>query len=494
MPAPNGMAVFATMLPTTLLVVLAAVGGLLGWRRPGLPPSFHRWLGALALVGAASAALVALRGVALSTNGVGLSAYAGGVVADRFSTYAVLLLCGTGLLAILTSGAAEARLGSRLPAYHALILTATAGGTILAVQVEMGMLVVGLGIVVISLVGIVAMEKTAEAPGVAAFRSLVSAGIALALMLYGLAIVYGATGSTDLAAVRGQFLHSAPLEGLGLALTLLGLAYLVGAPPLHHWMLQVASASSAAVAGAVVSLAVAAGGIALVRVMVSGFSATMHPWVVLAGVLGAAACLYPALLSVVAGSVRRLIGLGAGLQGGLVLSALVGSGRGSDLKPAGGVIVILFGLVVFVLAIQASFQAVARMEEDGIGGDLGGLRGLARRSPMAAALLSLGLAGLAGLPPLAGFLVRILVASSAVAGGYAWVAVAGVAASAIYAVAVLRWIGAAYVEDEELPVVLPRTPRLASVVGLACALCGVVAMLLAGPLLYAADGAASVLR
>ena len=446
-------------------------------------------------MGAAAAALVALRGVALSTNGVGLAAYAGGVVADRFSAYAVLLLCGTGLIAILTSGAAEERLGSRLPAYHALILTATAGGTILAVQVEMGMLVVGLGIVVISLVGIVAMEKTAEAPGVAAFRSLISAGVALALMLYGLAVVYGATGSTDLAAVRGHFLHSAPLEGLGLALTLLGLAYLVGAPPLHHWMLQVASASSGAVAGAVVSLAVAAGGgIALIRVTVSGYSATMHPWVVVAGVLGAAACLYPALLSVVAGSVRRLIGLGACLQGGLVLSALVGSGRGSDLKPSGGVIALLFGLVVFVLAIQASFQAVARMEEDGIGGDLAGVRGLARRSPMAVVLLSLGLAGLAGLPPLAGFLVRILVASSAVAGGYAWVAVAGVAASAIYAIAVLRWIGAAYVEDEELPPVVPHAPRLASVVGLACALFGVVALLLAGPLLYAADGAASVLR
>jgi NADH-quinone oxidoreductase subunit N len=228
--------------------------------------------------------------------------------------------------------------------------------------------------------------------------------------------------------------------------------------------------------------------------MVSGFSTTMHPWVVVAGVLGAAGCLYPALLSVVAGSVRRLIGLGACLQGGLVLSALVGSGLGGDYKPAGGVIALLFGLVVFVLAIQASFQAVARLEEDGIGGDLAGVRGLARRSPMAAVLLALGLAGLAGLPPLAGFLARILIASSAVAGGYAWVAAAGVAASAIYAITVLRWIAAAYVEDEELPAVLPRAPRLANVVGFACAAFGVVAMILAGPLLYAADGAASVLR
>jgi NADH-quinone oxidoreductase subunit N len=493
MPTPNGMAVFATMLPTTLLVALAAVGGLLGWLRPGLPASFHRWLGVLALAGAAAAALVAFHGVAL-TNGVGLAAYAGGVVADRFSTFAVLLLCGTGLLAILTSETAQERLGSRLPAYNALILTATAGGTILAVQVEMGMLVVGLGLVVISLVGVVAVEKTAEAPGVAAFRSLVSAGVALALMLYGLAIVYGATGSTDLAAVRGHFVHAAPLEGLGLALTLLGLAYLVGAPPLHHWMLQVASASGGAVAGAVVSLAVAAGGIALVRVAVSGFSTTMHPWVVVAGVLGAAGCLYPALLSVVAGSVRRLIGLGACLQGGLVLSALVGSGLGGDFKPAGGVIALLFSLVVFVLAIQASFQAVARLEVDGIGGGLAGVRGLARRSPWTAVLLCLGLAGLAGLPPLAGFLARILIASSAVAGGYAWVAVASAAASAIYAVTVLRWIAVAFVEDDELAVVVPSAPRLASAVGFACAVFGVLALILAGPLLYAADGAASVLR
>jgi len=493
MSAPNGMAVLATMLPTLLLLVLAAVAGLLGWLRPALPPSFHRWLGAEALVGAGAAALVTFHGVAL-TNGVGLAAYAAAVIADHFGTFAVLLLCATGLVAVLTSGAVQERLGSRLPAYHALVLTATAGGTVLAVQAEMGMLIVGLGIVVISLVGIVAAEKTAEAPGLAAFRSLVSAGVALALMLYGLAIIYGATGTTDLAAVRGQFVHSAPLEGLGLALTLLGLAYLVGAPPLHHWMLQVSAASTGAVAGAVVSLAVAAGGIALVRVMVSGFSATMHPWVVLAGVLGAAACLYPAPLSVVAGSVRRLIGLGACLQGGLLLSALVGSGLGSGGQSAGGVMAMLFALVVFVLAIQASFQAVGRLEADGIGGSMVGVRGLARRSPMTAALLSLGLAGLAGLPPLAGFLARILIASSAVAGGYAWVAAASVAASTIYAVTVLRWIAAAYVEDDELPVVAPAVPQLAGLVGAACAVFGVVATIVAGPLLYAADGAAFFLR
>lgn len=226
---PNGAAVFVTTLPTVLLLALAGVTALIGRVRPGLPASFHRWLSSIALVGAGAAAVITLDGLT-HTRGLGLAAYAGAVVADRMGVFAVLLLCATGLVAVLTSGAAAHRLGPRLPAFHALVLTATAGGTVIAVQWEMGMLVVGLGLLVISLVGLVALEKTAEAPGEVALRALAGGGVALALLLYGLAILYGATGSTDLAATAGLLVHAGPLEGLGLALTVLGLAYLVGAP------------------------------------------------------------------------------------------------------------------------------------------------------------------------------------------------------------------------------------------------------------------------
>jgi NADH-quinone oxidoreductase subunit N len=493
MPDPNGTALFATMLPTAMLVVAAALVALLGWFRPGLPASFHRWLASLALAGAGIAAVITFHALG-HTGGVGLIAYSGAVVADRFDAYAVLLLCGTGLIATLTSGAAAARLGPRIPAFQALVLTATAAGTVIALQWEMAMLVVGLAILVVSLVGMVALEKTAEPPGEAAFQALAAAGVALALLLYGLAIIYGATGTTDLAATRDLFVHAAPLEGLGLALTLFGLVFLVGAPPLHRWLLQVAAASSGAVAGAVISLAAAAGGVALVRVLVSGFGPSLRPWVVLAGVLAAVACLYPAILSLVADNVRRLIALGACVQGGLILTALVGSGLGKDFLSAGGVIALLFGLVVFVLALQVSFQAVARLDADEIGSRMDDLRGLGRRSPLTAALLALGLAGLAGLPPLAGVLARILIAETAVATGYAWVAVAVVVASVIYAVPVLRWIAVLLVEDDEQPVVESRAPLLTALVGGACAVFGVLALVLAGPLLFAANGAASALR
>ena len=486
---PNGTAVVATVLPSVLLLAIAAVGAFLGWRRPDLPVSFQRWLAAIGLVGAAFAALITLSGLT-KTSGVGLVAFSGGIVADRFAVYAELLLCAVGLLGMLGAGTAAQRLGRRAPAFHALVLTATAGGTIIAIQWEMGVLVAGTGLLVLSLVGLVALEKTASAAGEAALKQLAGAGAALALLLYGLAIVFGATGTTDLAATRPLFIRADSLEGLGLAMALLGLCYLVGATPLHRWLLQVANGSSGAVAAVVVSLGATAGGIALVRVMVSGFSATLRPWVLLAAVLAAIACLYPALLALASSGVRRLIGLGVSLQGGLLLTALLGSGIGGDHRSAGGVVALLFGLGVFALAALASFQAVGLLEAQGIGTDLRQLRGLARRAPGTAAVLALGLAALAGLPPLAGFIARLLIAETSVAGGFAWVAAASLVAWVVYAIPVLHFLAALFVDDEEAPPAAPSAQRLARVVATCCAVFGILASLLAGPILYAANGAA----
>jgi len=485
----NGHALVATLLPSALLLLTAAAIALLGWRRPALPAGFHRWLACIGLLGAAGGALITLSGLT-RTQGLGLVTLQGAVVADRFAVYAELLLCAVGLLGVLGAGTAQPRLHRRAPAFHALVLTATAGGTIIAIQWEMGMLLAGAGLLLLSLTGMVALEKTVPAAGEAALKQLAGAAVAFAVLAYGLAIVFGATGTTDLEATRGLLVHAAGLEGLGLAMTLLGLCYLVGATPLHLWLLQVIRGSSGGVAAVVVSLGTTAGAVALVRVMVSGFSDTLRPWVILAAVLAAIACLYPAVIALAVTDVRRLIGLGVSLQGGLLLTALLGTGIGGDHRLAGGVVAILFGSTVFALASLASLQAVGLLEAQGIGTTSEGLRGLSRRAPGTAALLCLGLAGLAGLPPLAGFIARVLVAESAVAGGFAWVAVASLAAWLLYAIPVLRCLAALFVEDDDAPVAAPAGYRLARFVATCCAVSGILASVLAGPMLYAAQGAA----
>ncbi len=482
---------FQALLPTTFLLLAALLSALSGWAWRAVPPLLHRLIGLAGLLAAIATTVITYRGIK-DIHGIGVAGFGGSIVADHFATFAITTLCAIGIVALIGSGLAAPRLGQRTPAYHSLVLTATAGGTILATQWEMAMLIVGLAVLVPSLVAIVALEKSGEGPAEAAFRQLVFAGIALAVLVYGLAMVYGATGSTDLATTRAGLAHaSAPLEGLGLSLTLLGLAYLLGAAPLHHGLLQVARASEGVVAGAVASLSVASGGIVLVRVFVSGFGADLRPWVVLAAVLAAIACLYPALVSLGSQTIRGLIGWGSSLQGGLLIAALVGSGLGIDGRPNGGVEALLFAIVAFVLAILVSFQAVAILESAGVGGRLSDLRGLARRSPLGAGLLTAGLCGLAGLPPLVGgFVARLLIGVSAVDARFAWLALAVVIASILYAIPVLRALAAMFVEDEEAPAAIMPAPRLARLGAATSAILGVLVAVLAGPLLYAADVAA----
>ena len=250
------------------------------------------------------------------------------------------------------------------------------------------MLIVGLALLIPSLVGLVALEKTADGPGEAALRQLVGAGVAVALLMYGLAIVYGATGTSDLAATRNLLPRgSGVLEGLGLALILVGLAYLIGAAPLHHWMVQVARHSQGAIAGSVIAMAGSAGGLTLVRVLVSGFSHSLRPWVVLAAVLAAIACAYPALLSLTATTVRGLVGLGACLQGGLPSPPWWDGDRDRREDQWRGERPPL-RTGTFVLAVLTSFLAVARLDADGIGSRIADVRGLSRRSPLGATLLA----------------------------------------------------------------------------------------------------------
>lgn len=494
MSVSGAPSLFQATLPTWVLLAGALLTALLGWRAERFPLWGHRVIGCLAAAGAIGAAVSVFHGIT-GTVGVALSAGSGAVVADRFATFAVILLCAVMLLAVLGSATAADRLGARMPAYHALLLTATAGGTVVAVQWEMGALIAGLALLVPSLAGMVALEKTAEGAGEAALGQVAAAGLSLGILLFGLSIVYGATGTTDLAVARTSLPHaSPPLEGLGLALTVLGLAFLIGATPFHRWMLEVARSSHGAVAGSVIALAVASGGVVLVRVLVSGFTASLRPWVVLAGVLAVVAALYPALVSLRATTLRRVIGLGVSLQGAFLLMALLGSGTGRDGRLEGGVVALLVGLAAFVVSALASYQALAILEGDGVGERVSDLRGLARRSPLAAGLLALGLAGLAGLPPLAGFLGRILIVQSAVAGGYPWVAVGVLAASVIYVIPVLRVLAAVFVEDDEAPAVVSDAPLLGRLTAAACAVLGVVVTLLAGPLTYAAHVAAASLH
>ncbi|MGI8847076.1 MAG: proton-conducting transporter membrane subunit [Candidatus Dormibacteria bacterium] len=483
-----------TLLPVALLLGSAAIIGAIGALRRGTHPGWYRAIAVVGLLGASAAGLNALYRMRFSPNFVGIDTMAGGILGDRFAVFAECAACGLAVLVILGASLGWVALHGRRAAFHSLVLTAAAAIALMANTREMAALLAAATLLVVALVGLAALTKADGRSIEATLKQLVLLGVALGLLAEGLAIIYGLTGSTDLARSRVAYGGGAAGEGLGLALCLLGAAGLLGAAPLHRWVVNAAEGLAPVTGAAVIGLGGFGGAVLLTRLTVSGFGPALRPWLSLATVVAAVATLAPALLALRVTDVRRLIGLLASLQAGLLLVAVLGSGPGGDHTPAAGATALLMGAVVFAVAAIGSMLAVGSLHVSGIASEIDSLRGLARRSPATAISLTIGLVALVGLPPLGGFLVRILIASSAVAAGYAWVALLGLLASALAAVAVIRFLVAVYVEDNEERAPLEAAPRMARIAVAACAVLGVMATLLAQPLLLLVNGASLALH
>lgn len=484
------LGIIVELLPTAMLLGTALFIALLAIVRPRSDVSVYRWLAVLGFAGALVASLIELYGMRLNNDGVGLVTFAGAILADRLDIYVDGVVCALGMLLSLGVSDAWREVHRRVPALYALLLGAAAGISLVVAEREMAALVTGVALLVVCLAGITALPKSQARPVEAALKQLVIVIAGVAVLLEGLALVYGATGSTDLARSRGAFSAGAGLEGLALALCLLGVCALLGAVPLHQWVVHAAEGLPGALAAAVLGLGGIGGAVALVRVTGSGFGAQMRPWIALASVVAAVATVHPAVMALRERDVRRLAGRLAVLQAGLLIAAALGSGLGGDGRPAGGLTALMLGAALFALATMTTFLACGALAGSGLSLELESLRGLGRRAPGEAISLTLGLAALAGLPPLAGFLARILIVQSVIAGGYAWVALVLVLTSVIAAVPVLRVISLVYVESGEEAVLTQGAPRIARLAIATAAILGVAATFLAQPLLAVASGGA----
>src|SRR5207244_2230715 len=159
----------------------------------------------------------------------------------------------------------------------ALLLIATAATAALAAERDMVTMFVTLETIVLCTTVITALVKTGEHGAEAAFKYIVEAGVTSAMLLYGFAILYGVTASTNLASVAGA-LHRAPAPAaLGVTLVVLALTFALGVFPLRQWVGRAAEALPAAAAGFLVTIGITAGAVAWVRTGVSGFGGDVRP-------------------------------------------------------------------------------------------------------------------------------------------------------------------------------------------------------------------------
>ncbi len=456
---------FAALLPVWVLAAaacLALVVDLL-WRRRGA--TVAAWT---ALVGTVAT------GVAVWTvRGVDQPVFSGMLLVDPFSSFFAALITGVTLVAILFSWDYVRRTDIHRGEYYGLMLFSALGMVLMAEAGDLLMIFLGLELMSLSLYVLAGFRRERAESSEAALKYFLLGAFASGFLLYGIALLYGATGTTNLERMAG-YLAGSPLAGsvlllVGAVLLLVGFAFKISAVPFHMWTPDAYEGAPTGVTAFMAAGAKAAGFAALVRV-----AAQVLPHVS----LDLGALLAPvAVLTIIVGNVVAI--LQNNLKRMLAYSSIAHAGYALVGVVAGGVAgnsAVLFYLVVYAARTMGAFGALTllgRGLDERV--DVRELGGVGRRHPALALLFTLFMIGLAGIPPTAGFAGKLFVFRAAVASGHTGLVVVAVLASVVSVYYYLRPVVVMYMQEPSgSPVEVSRS----GAAGLALALTALVTVVL----------------
>jgi NADH-quinone oxidoreductase subunit N len=376
--------------------------------------------------------------------------------------------------------------GGALPGFF---LLATVGAMLAASAGEIVSLFLAVELLAINLYVLSVLARRGLAPATAGLGYLVAGAASSALLLYGLALVFGLTGETQLRATGRAMATLGPNQPavlLALSLILGGSALRMGLLPVRWWPRGFESGVPLRVVMFVQSAGVVVAFAVFTRIAASTFASSRIPYAALFAGVAAVAMTGGNLLALMQASVRRLLVYSTIAQGGFALAAF------TDLKGLGPSALLVF-LVALALSNICAFAAVIAYARSVHSDAIRDLAGMSRSAPGLAIALAIALVSLVGLPPVAGFFGKLLILQAVVNGGYAWLAVVGVANIVFAAFGYLRVLRIAFVDPPVFEVVPARLDRgIQAAVSLSSL--GVVFMgLLLGPLYAAASYGAAAL-
>jgi NADH-quinone oxidoreductase subunit N len=430
---------------TGLVVLLSQAFTAKGKRSPSV---------ALSLAGLAAA----LASVWVIATGPALDAVtAGAVTADPLSLFLQALVLGIAAVAVLLSPSYLRANGMERGEYYALLLFSTVGMLGLVSSLELVAIFVALEIMSIALYGMAGMDRRRVRSQEAALKYFVTGAFASAFLLYGIALLYGASGSTQLEKVKRALAvlpaDTSALAVLGAAMLLVGFGFKIGSVPFHMWVPDVyEGAPTPATAFMSAGVKAAAFG-AFLRVFDFALPALAAHWRPIVAVLAIVTMVVGNLAALAQTNLKRMLAYSSVAHAGYVLTALVAA-------PIVAGEAVLFYLVAYAAVNLGAFGAIAALAREGREPlTLRDLAGLAERRPALAAALAVYLVSLTGIPVTAGFVGKFYLFSAAVSVGWVGVllALVGVLMSVVSAyyylgVAVAMYMRAPVGEDDWSPV------------------------------------------
>jgi NADH-quinone oxidoreductase subunit N len=374
------------------------------------------------------------------------------MVLDDFSIFATLIFIAGALLTIMISIAYAESHAINRSEYYALIIFALAGMSMMSASVDLFTFFLSLEILSISLYILIGFEQEDLRSNEGALKYFLLGAFASGFILYGIALIYGATGST----AYGDIIGVISANGLGdnsllllggMGMILIGMGFKISMVPFHAWTPDVYQGAPTPISAYMSTGSKAAGFIVLLRLFSFVFDDLRAEWAPLIAFLAILTMAIGNLIALVQTDLKRLLAYSSIAHAGYMLLALVVSGQTANAS-------ILFYLMVYTAMNLAGFGVIAVLAAKGERSfTLEDMAGLGSRHPVIALVMAIAMFSLAGIPPTAGFIAKFYLFSAVIMGGYGELALMGILLSGVSLYYYLRVVVWMYMRESSQPVI-----------------------------------------
>lgn len=456
----------------TALMMVAAIAGRRG-------SALVSWLAIALLI----AATVALIGPPSHTGPV----FDGLIAADLFASFGKAIIFPAAAVSIIAAHGWFERGTEHSSEYAVLILFSAVGMSVMVSATSLVSLYVGLELQSLAGYVLAAYRRTDERSAEAGLKYFVLGALASGILLYGISLLYGFTGTTNFTGLAAAFARGAPSLGLlfGLVFVLAGLAFKASVVPFHMWTPDVYEGAPTPVTAFFASAPKAAAVLLATRVCVEALGPATDAWRQIVIFAALASIFLGAIGAFGQTNIKRLLAYSSINNVGFALIGLAAAGQK-------GTSAVLFYMAVYVVMTLGAFLCVLWMR--GPTGEpiesIESLSGLAQTRPAYAAAFAFFMFSLAGVPPLFGFWPKLMVFNAAVASGYVAFAVAGILGAVIGAYYYLKVVKVMYMDEPTVAFSRVREPIQGLLILLAAVVISPLGYLLIGPLSSITDRAA----
>jgi NADH-quinone oxidoreductase subunit N len=448
-----------------------------------IPKDRKGWTALLAALG-----LIMTMALFLLQGGQAKAGFNGMVIYDGFSSFLNLVVLGSGVAGIALAYDYNKRLKIQQGEYYTLLLFSIIGMMLMAQANDLIVIFLSLELLSIPLYVLAGFARPRVESEEASLKYFLIGAFSAGFEVFGIALAFGATGSTNLSQILNAIhanIANIPLLAVGAGLILVGLAFKVAAFPFHMWTPDVYVGAPSPVTGFMSVGAKISGFAALLRIFISAFPSISSDITMIIWVISALTMFFGNVVAIAQTNVKRLLAYSSIANTGYILMALVPYGNSS--VNTGTIAAGLFYLVSYAIMTLGAWAVVIALEKaEGQGLLLDDYAGLGRKYPLLAASMAIFMLSFTGVPPTLGFMGKFYLFRTVIQGGYLGLAIIGVFTTLLSAYYYLRIIIIMYMREGE-PVA--RTDVWLQLTAALTAILTIVLTLTAQPLMELANRA-----